>query len=97
MSEMPAPRTTVDGSGRLVRVGALVRILQIPEYTRTALPQAEADRVLSMLGEVLEVYEVDEAGQAWVEKEWDEGEGHSSTHSLGLEPAQMVLVAQNGA
>ena len=44
-----------------------------------------------MLGEVFTVYEVDRWGQAWVEKWWREGEEHSTSHSLGLDPADMEV------
>jgi hypothetical protein len=49
-----------------------------------------------MLGETFKVYEVDEWGQAWIEKWWYEGENLADSHSLGLEPQQM-LVVQNEA
>jgi hypothetical protein len=45
-----------------------------------------------MRGEVLEVYEVDEWGSAWVEKTWRAPDGTSTTHSLGLGPENMEVV-----
>ncbi len=57
MTEIPEGRTTTDSSGQLVRVGALVRVMQIHESTTESLPQLEKERVLSMLGEVFTVYE----------------------------------------
>jgi hypothetical protein len=97
MTDIAEGRTTTDGSGQLVRVGATVRIVQIHDSTTTDLPELEKERVLSMLGDAFEVYEIDEWGQAWVEKNWHEGEELIDSHSLGLEPAQMVLIANNGA
>jgi hypothetical protein len=89
-------RTTTDSAGQPVRAGTLVRVTDIHESTVAPLSQQERDRVLSMLGETFEVYEVDRWGQAWVEKWWHEGEDLADSHSLGLEPQQM-LVVQNGA
>lgn len=86
--------TTTDSAGQLVRVGTRVRITHIQDSTIAPLSQLERDRVLSMLGETFNVYEVDKWGQAWVEKWWHEDENLADSHSLGLEPQQM-LVAQN--
>lgn len=96
-----ADHTTTDSTGQPVCAGTLVRVTHIHESTVAPLSQLERDRVLSMLGETFKVYEVDEWGQAWIEKWWYEGENladsHSlASHSLGLEPQQM-LVVQNGA
>ncbi|SON82755.1 hypothetical protein XAP412_420044 [Xanthomonas phaseoli pv. phaseoli] len=49
-----------------------------------------------MVGDTFEVYEVDRWGQAWVEKQWHQGEDLVDSHSLGLEPQQMLAV-QDGA
>jgi hypothetical protein len=91
-----ADLTTMDSAGQPVRAGTFVRVTHIHESTVEPLSQQERDRVLSMLGETFEVYEVDEWGQAWIEKWWHEGEDRADSHSLGLEPQQM-LVVQNGA
>lgn len=88
--------TTTDNSGQPVRVGTRVRITHIHDSTIAPLSQLERERVLSMLGEAFDVYEVDEWGQAWVEKWWHKGENLADSHSLGLEPQQM-LVVQNEA
>ncbi|QDH69707.1 hypothetical protein [Marilutibacter alkalisoli] len=87
---------TTDSVGQPVRIGTLVRVTDIHESIVAPLSQPERDRVLSMLGETFKVYEVDEWGQAWVEKWWHGGEDLADSHSLGLEPQQM-LVVQNGA
>lgn len=97
MTDSPERQTTTDNSGALVRVGSRVRILQIPASITETLSQLDTERVLSMLGEVFEVYEIDEREQAWVEKWWREGEDFSDSHSIGLEPPQMLLVDHNGA
>ncbi|KLD69232.1 hypothetical protein [Xanthomonas pisi] len=88
--------TTTDSTGLVVQVGTLVQVTHLHESTVCLLPQLERDRLLSMVGETFEVYEVDRWGQAWVEKQWHQGEDLVDSHSLGLEPEQM-LVAQDGA
>jgi hypothetical protein len=52
----------------------------------------EAVRIQSMLGEILEVYEVDPSGRAWVEKWWQLADGSSASHSIALESHEMELV-----
>ena len=46
-----------------------------------------------MVGEVFEVYELDEWGQAWVSKDWFRDDaGHGRGHSMGLDSHEMELV-----
>ncbi|MBB5204869.1 hypothetical protein HNQ51_002183 [Inhella inkyongensis] len=84
--------TTLDRSGRSVGVGSFVRVLTIDPEVFVNTEREEVPRIQSMLGEVLEVYEVDQWGRAWVEKWWHEGEGQSTSHSLALDPQDMELV-----
>ncbi len=44
-----------------------------------------------MIGLELEVYEIDEYGQAWVEMQWAIGPGEIESHALGLAPNEMEL------
>lgn len=83
---------TQDVKGAAVRVGTRVRVLKISPSVLAQLPQSEADCARSMEGEVFEVYEVDEWGGAWVEKQWRAADGTSTSHSLGLGPNQMEVV-----
>ena len=85
---------TKDIHGAVVRVGTQVRVLKISASVLSQLPKSEADCARSMEGEVFEVYEVDEWGGAWVEKFWRTEDGTSSSHSLGLGPEQMEVVAE---
>ena len=43
-----------------------------------------------MVGEVFEVYEIDEHGSAWIEKQWDR-QGGLRTHSLALAVHEMEV------
>lgn len=82
-----------DINGAAVRVGTRVRVLKISDSVLSQLSESEAEAARSMEGEVLEVYEIDEWGGAWVEKSSRAGDGTSVSHSLGLGPGQMEVVS----
>ena len=76
-----------DRSGRPVRVGSRVRIVALsPEFIES-LPAEERAQVSEMVGEVLEVDEIDKFGRAWVTKTWDRGDGTFDGHGLALSPS----------
>ena len=91
MSEI-APASTLDRGGLSVIVGSVVRVLAIDPSVFENVERKEVPRINSMLGEELEVYEVDQWGRAWVEKWWREGKDQSTSHSLALDPKDMELV-----
>jgi hypothetical protein len=75
-----------------VTVGSRVRVLGLPASWERTLPADEWADVQTMVGEVFAVDEIDEFGQAWVGKSWDDGDGTSRAHSIGLEPHEMEWV-----
>ncbi|WP_162932652.1 hypothetical protein [Solimonas sp. K1W22B-7] len=79
---------TKDRDGNSIVVGSHVQVLSVPALD---FEPDEAERVQSMLGDVLEVYEIDLYGQAWVEKWWHLDSGESTSHSLALRSDEMVL------
>jgi len=81
-----------DCNGRSVSVGTRVRVLKIASALKRELPADEWMDLQSMVGDVFEVYEIDEHGSAWVEKSWDEGNGQSRRHSLALDSDEMEVV-----
>jgi len=85
-------RSAEDKNGNQVKIGSSVRILHIDEATINSVPETEKSKVKSMLNEVLEIYEIDEYGQVWVDKEWNHGEGKIESHSLGLSSHDIELV-----
>ena len=88
----PVPRPR-DRNGHPVDVGARVRILKLSEKFLAILPDEEIDDVRSMIGEVFEVYEIDEYGSAWVGKGWSNEAGDRyHGHHIALEPEEMELV-----
>jgi vesicle coat complex subunit len=82
---------TLDINGKAVNVGSVVRVLAVDESVLGDLDPQSRERVLSMVDLCLAVYEVDAYGRAWVEKWWFEGEAHSTSHSLALDPHQMEI------
>jgi hypothetical protein len=82
-----------DCKGRPVTVGAKVRLLCLSGQWLDELPSDEKQDVLSMIGEVFEVEEIDEYGHPWVRKSWpNEEEGTCNSHSIALESQEMELV-----
>lgn len=82
-----------DKHGNAVRVGARVRLLGLSGRWLDELPQDEKLDVMSMVGEIFEIEEIDEFGHPWVRKSWpDEAEGRCRSHSIALEPQEMELV-----
>ena len=74
-------------------VGARVRVVSLSESFLKSLPDDERDDVMSMIGEVFEVYEIDEYGSPWVGKGWNSQNGENYRgHHLALEPAEMEVV-----
>jgi hypothetical protein len=82
-----------DINGEPVHVGTWVRVLKISESVLSQLSESEAEAARSMEGDVLEVYEIDEWGGAWVEKSWHATDGTTVSHALGLGPGQIEVVA----
>jgi hypothetical protein len=87
--------STADRNGLAVATGTRVRVLDISSSVLDRLETPERERVLSMVGETFEVYEVDEWGGAWVEKWWHESDDQASSHSLALRPSEMEVSASD--
>ena len=82
-----------DKDGNIVQVGARVRLLCLSGNWLEELPTDEKEDVLSMIGEVFEVEEIDEYGHPWIRKSWpNEEEGKCHSHSIALESHEMELV-----
>jgi len=83
----------VDCNGNPVRLSAKVRLLRLSGQWLDDLPKDEKADVLSMIGGVFEVEEIDEHGHAWIRKSWpNEAEGRCHSHSVALEPQEMELI-----
>jgi len=87
------PRQPIDCNGVAVLVGSRVRVLSLSGDWYQRLPADERVLVDSMIGEVFEVEEIDQYGQPWVCKRWPDDEaGTCKSHSIALEPTEMVAV-----
>ena len=87
------PRRPVDCHGVLARVGSRVRVLSLSGEWFDNLPEEERPLVESMIGEVFAVEEIDKYGQPWVCKRWpNEAAGTCRSHSVALEPHEMLLI-----
>ena len=83
--------TPKDRHGKDVDLGARVRLVSLDPKFIDSLPEDEKDDVCSMIGEVFEVYEIDEYGQPWIEKEWRVADDQTISHSLSLASHEMEL------
>ena len=92
---MTKVQSPTDRNGNAVGVGTRVRVLSLSGQWLDNLPQDEKDRVLSMIGEVFEIDEIDDYGQPWVRKSWpNQEEGTWQSHSVALEPHEMEVVSE---
>lgn len=91
-------RRPIDHNGTLVCVGSWVRVLGLSGGWLESLPVEEKVNVLSMVGEVFVVEEIDEYGQPWVRKSWpNEEDGTCQSHSVALEPHEMEFIGNAAA
>lgn len=76
-----------------MQIGDRIRLLTLTGNWLNELPDDERDDVLSMIGEVFEVEEIDKYGQPWIRKSWPNlQEGKCRSHSIALESQEMELV-----
>lgn len=81
-----------------MRVGTRVRLMGLSRKWLDDLPPEEKRDVLSMIGEVFEVEEIDEYGYPWIRKSWpDEEAGRCHSHSIALEANEMEVVTESSS
>ena len=85
------PMRVTDRHGIEVKVDSFVKVLSLDPADFSHLDEKELSEVMSMIGEVLQVYEVDEYGQAWVTKEWWLSDSDVMSHSVGLSSKEMEI------
>jgi hypothetical protein len=81
-----------DKNGRAVEIGTRVKVLALPTGVTDSLEPEEVERVKSMVGDVLEVDEIDMHGCAWVTKWWGAETESPEAHSLALSAHEMEVV-----
>ena len=95
MTRIPTPLPK-DKHGNIVKVGTAVRLLSLSGQWLEELPTEEKNDVISMIGQIFEVEEIDEYGKPWVRKSWpNEAEGKCHSHLIALEPDEMEVVSGN--
>lgn len=83
----------IDINGCPVEVGTKVRLLSLSGQWLNDLPNEERNDVMSMVGEIFVIEEIDEYGHPWVRKSWpNEAEGKCHSHSVALEQREMEVV-----
>ncbi|MEW6585494.1 MAG: hypothetical protein AB1442_07745 [Nitrospirota bacterium] len=86
----PIPEV-LDRNGNKVHIGSMVKVLSIPEWLLKNQSEEDAHRLNKMVGQVFEIYEIDEYGGAWVQM-WFEGTNSEKiSHSLSLDREEMEL------
>jgi hypothetical protein len=93
LSQSAMAAQPTDRNGRPVGVGTRVRLVGLSGQWLEDLPPDEKQDVLSMIGEVFEVEEIDEHGHPWIRKSWpNEAKDACHSHSIALEPQEMEVV-----
>jgi hypothetical protein len=90
---MDATSEVKDHLGRTVCVGSRVQIIGLAVEFLDSLPDDERPLVAGMVGEIVEVDEIDKFGAAWVTKWWHHDDGTHDAHGVGLSASEMELVS----
>jgi hypothetical protein len=85
---------TIDANGAPVAASDRVKVLAVPSSALERLPSAEERQLVqSVVGETLQVGEVDAGGLAWVIREFQLSDGRVWLQKLGLSPKEMAKVS----
>ena len=82
----------LDRSGQIVERGDKVRLLTIRPSSLKRLAGSELADVSSMLGQILEVFDVYDDGLVWVSLSWSRDDGTTEIHSIAVDPDAIELV-----
>lgn len=82
----------LDRSGQIVERGDKVRLLTIRPSILKRLAGSELADVSSMLGQILEVFDVYDDGLVWVSLSWSRDDGTTEIHSIAVDPDAIELV-----
>jgi len=80
-----------DKSGIEVTIDSYVKVLSLDPADFGQFEEKELSEVMSIIGEIMQVYEVDEYDQAWVTKEWWLSENDVMSHSVGLSSNEIEI------
>ena len=82
----------IDKHGQTVERGDFVRLLTIRPSILKRLTGSELTDVSSMLGQILEVFDVYDDGLVWVSLSWPRENGTTEIHSIAVDPEAIELV-----
>lgn len=80
-----------DFHGRVIHVGAKVRLLRIDQRLLAPLPKRERLDVESMIGDALEVYDIRDQ-LVCLEKSWKRGRGKTEYHMLSVYGSDVEVI-----
>lgn len=86
--------SAVDKCGEVVRIGDIVRIIELQMELFDFLQPNEIENIRSMIGETFPVEEICPSGLVTVTKWFDRGPGRQETHTLSLLPSQFARVGR---
>lgn len=89
-------QTGVDRSGNVVERGDRVRLMAIRPSIIERLGIREHADVSSMLGSVLEVFDVYDDGLVWVSLAWLRPDGTTEVHAIAVDSPAIELVSKAG-
>jgi len=84
----------LDRNGLIVEQGDFVRLLTIRPSILKRLTGSELADVSSMLGQVLEIFDVYDDGLVWVSLSWPRDDGTTEIHSIAVDPEAIELVSK---
>lgn len=82
----------IDKHGQTVERGDFVRLLTIRPSILKRLTGSELTDVSSMLGQIIEVFDVYDDGLVWVSLSWPRENGTTEIHSIAVDPEAIELV-----
>ena len=88
------PKPGLDRNGQIVERGDQVRLFTIRPSILKRLAGSEFADVSSMLGQVLEVFDVYDDGLVWVSLSWPKEDGTTEIHSIAADPQSIELVTK---
>lgn len=83
-----------DRNGQIVERGDRVRLFTIRPSILKRLGGSELADVSSMLGQILEVFDVYDDGLVWVSLAWTKSDGTTEIHSIAVDPEAIELVSK---
>ena len=82
-----------DKFGRTVKIGDRVRLLSIKPSLIKRLTGDEQSDVSSLIGAVVDVFDVYDDGSVWISSKWTRGNGITEVHAIAVQASDIELIA----